>query len=69
MLYDWMKKNNYENCILIHKDLSTRQRKHIFEDINTNKYQYVVATDLVSRGIDIVGADVVISYGLPQEGI
>jgi ATP-dependent RNA helicase CshB len=61
--------NGYENCALIHKNLSTRQRKKIFNDINNNKYKYVVATDLVSRGIDVVGADVVISYGLPQEDI
>jgi ATP-dependent RNA helicase CshB len=52
---------------ILHKDLSTRQRKRVFTDINNNQYQYLVATDLASRGIDIVGADVVISYGLPED--
>jgi ATP-dependent RNA helicase CshB len=52
---------------ILHKDLSTRQRKKVFNEINTNQYQYLVSTDLGSRGIDIVGADVVISYGLPED--
>jgi ATP-dependent RNA helicase CshB len=68
-IYQFMLRNKYTNTALLHKNLSTRQRKHIFNDINANKYQYLVATDIASRGIDIVGADVVISYGLPQEDI
>jgi ATP-dependent RNA helicase CshB len=54
---------------MLHKDLTTRERKNTFKDINANKLQYLVATDLASRGIDVVGADVVISFGLPDEDI
>jgi ATP-dependent RNA helicase CshB len=68
-IYQKMLENKYENIALLHKDLSTRQRKHVFNDINNNKFQYLVATDLASRGIDIVGADMIISYGLPEEDI
>jgi ATP-dependent RNA helicase CshB len=57
------------NVAMLHKDLTTRQRKNIFNNLNKNKYQYLVATDLASRGIDINGADIVISLGLPQEDI
>jgi ATP-dependent RNA helicase CshB len=54
---------------LIHKDLHERDRKKIFNEINHNKYQYVVATDILARGIDIIGADVVISFSLPEDDI
>lgn len=67
-IYDNLIKNFSDKKIgILHKDLSTRQRKRVFTDINNNQYQYLVATDLASRGIDIVGADVVISYGLPED--
>jgi ATP-dependent RNA helicase CshB len=68
-IYKLMINGGYTNTALLHKDLTTRQRKNIFRDINNNKYQYLVASDLASRGIDIVGADVVISVGLPDEDI
>ena len=65
-IYQMMLKQNY-NVVLIHKDLRPRQRKQIFEKINNNQYQYVIATDLLSRGVDLPNVDLVISYGLPQD--
>jgi ATP-dependent RNA helicase CshB len=61
--------NQKINVCLLHKDLTTRQRKNIYREINTNRYQFLVATDLASRGLDINGADIVISYGLPEDDI
>jgi ATP-dependent RNA helicase CshB len=61
--------NREFNVALLHKDLSSRQRKNIYKGASNAKYQYLVATDLVSRGLDIEGIDVVISYGLPDEDI
>lgn len=57
------------NVALLHKDLSTRQRKNIYRDLNKGNYQYLVATDLAARGLDINGVDIVISYGLPEDDI
>ena len=57
------------NVGLIHQDLSQRERKNIFKDINEYKYQYLVATDLIARGVDLPFADIVISYGLPKESV
>jgi ATP-dependent RNA helicase CshB len=54
---------------LLHKDLSTRERKNVYRDINAGRYQYLVATDLASRGLDINGVDVIISYGLPEDDL
>jgi ATP-dependent RNA helicase CshB len=61
--------NNGNNVTLLHKDLTTRQRKNIYQDLQNHNFQYLVATDLASRGLDIEGADVVISYGLPEDDI
>jgi ATP-dependent RNA helicase CshB len=67
-VYQTMLEHQY-NCVLLHKDLSTRQRKTIFKAINKNQYQYLIASDLASRGIDIQGADVIISIGLPEDDV
>lgn len=61
--------NHNVNVALLHKDLSIRQRKNIYREINKGHYQYLVATDLAARGLDINGVDVVISYGLPEDDI
>ncbi len=54
---------------MLHKDLETRERKQVFAKLNNNEYQYLVATDLASRGLDIDGVSDVISFGLPKEDI
>jgi len=58
-----------KNFSVIHKDLSPRERKNIFNNINSNKYQYILASDLASRGLDIKNIDLVISYGLPEDDV
>lgn len=55
------------NAALIHKDIYERKRKQIYRGIIANKYQYLISTDLIARGIDLPFADIVISYGLPQD--
>lgn len=67
-IYQEMLAKKY-NVALLHKDIDSRERKNIFKDIQNNKYQYLVATDLASRGIDIDGVSDVISYNLPQDDI
>jgi ATP-dependent RNA helicase CshB len=61
--------NRNVNVALLHKDLSTRERKNVYRELNTGRYQYLVATDLAARGLDIAGVDVIISYGLPEDDI
>lgn len=51
----------------IHGDLSPRDRKRMMKQINSLEYQYIVATDLASRGIDIEGVSHVINYELPAD--
>ncbi|GGA68504.1 DEAD/DEAH box helicase [Ornithinibacillus halotolerans] len=55
------------NVGIIHGGLSPRERKRILKEIQSLKYQYIVATDLASRGIDIKGVSHVINAQLPKE--
>lgn len=51
----------------IHGDLSPRDRKRMMKQINNLDYQYIVATDLAARGIDIEGVSHIINYELPSD--
>lgn len=52
---------------MMHGDLSSRERKRVLTEIHDLKYQYVVATDLAARGIDIEGVTHIINYELPYD--
>lgn len=52
---------------VLHGGLSNRERTRTVKAINNLQYQYIVATDLASRGIDIKGTSHVINVDLPKE--
>lgn len=51
----------------IHGDLEPRERKQMMRRINNMEYQYIVATDIASRGIDIDGVSHVINIDFPSQ--
>ncbi|WP_179395977.1 DEAD/DEAH box helicase [Lacticaseibacillus absianus] len=51
----------------IHGGIAPRERKRVMKDVADLKYQYVVATDLAARGIDIDGVSLVINAELPND--
>ncbi|MGX7125934.1 DEAD/DEAH box helicase [Enterococcus viikkiensis] len=51
----------------IHGDISPRERKRVMRQVQNLEYQYVVATDLAARGIDIEGVSHVINAEIPQD--
>lgn len=51
----------------IHGDLNPRERKKMMKQIVDLEFQYIVATDLAARGIDIKGISHVINYELPTD--
>lgn len=51
----------------IHGDISPRERKRVMRQVQNMDYQYVVATDLAARGIDIEGVSHVINAELPDD--
>ncbi|QAS54170.1 DEAD/DEAH box helicase [Halobacillus litoralis] len=52
---------------LLHGGLSPRERKRMLKELQSLRYQYIVATDLASRGIDIQGVSHVINAQMPKE--
>ncbi|WP_226583084.1 DEAD/DEAH box helicase [Halobacillus litoralis] len=52
---------------LLHGGLSPRERKRMLKELQNLRYQYIVATDLASRGIDIQGVSHVINAQMPKE--
>lgn len=55
------------NVGVLHGGLTSRERIKTVKAILDLKYEYIVATDLASRGIDIKGASHVINVELPKE--
>ncbi|PEO51445.1 DEAD/DEAH box helicase [Bacillus toyonensis] len=51
----------------IHGDLSPRDRKKMMKQVRDLEFQYIVATDLAARGIDIEGISHVINYEFPSD--
>ncbi|NNM95284.1 MAG: DEAD/DEAH box helicase [Bacteroidia bacterium] len=50
----------------IHSDLQQDIRRQVLLDFTNRKTQVLVATDILSRGIDIDGIDMVINYNVPR---
>ncbi|MGB2992873.1 MAG: DEAD/DEAH box helicase [Paenisporosarcina sp.] len=51
----------------IHGDLAPRERTRMMRQVRELEYQYIVATDLAARGIDIQGVSHVINFELPED--
>lgn len=51
----------------IHGDLEPRERRQMMRRIKNMDYQYIVATDIAARGIDIDGVSHIINMGFPRE--
>lgn len=61
-------KKNRLNAEEIHSDLEQLQREKILLDFRNGKTPILVATDILSRGIDIDTIDLVINYDVPHDG-
>ena len=52
----------------IHSDLEQAQREQVMLDFHSRKIKVLVATDILSRGIDVDDIDLVINYDVPRDG-
>lgn len=52
----------------IHSDLEQNEREQVLLDFKSKKLKILVATDILSRGIDIEDIDLVINYDVPHDG-
>ena len=51
----------------IHSDLNQQEREQVLLDFKNKKVKMLVATDILSRGIDIKGINLVINYDIPSD--
>jgi ATP-dependent RNA helicase RhlE len=51
----------------IHSDRTLFQRREAMDGFRSGRYRILAATDIASRGIDVVGIELVINYDLPQD--
>ncbi len=51
----------------IHSDLNQQEREGVLLDFKNKKIKLLVATDVLSRGIDIKGINLVINYDIPSD--
>ncbi len=51
----------------IHSDLDQKKREEVLGDFKNKKLKILVATDILSRGIDVEDIDLVINYDVPND--
>jgi len=51
----------------IHSDLNQQEREQVLLDFKNKKVKIIVATDILARGIDIKGINLVINYEVPGD--
>ncbi len=66
VLHKQLKSDGF-SCGAIHSDLEQHERISVLNDFKNRKLQILVATDIVSRGIDIDSIDLVINYDVPSD--
>ncbi len=66
MLNDALQKKGY-NSDEIHGDLSQAKRERAMKNFKNAKLQYLVATDVAARGIDVVGITHIFNYDIPED--
>ncbi len=65
-LYEILKTHGF-NCDQLHGDLSQSQREEVMKRFREAEIQYLIATDVAARGLDIEGVTHVFNYDIPQD--
>lgn len=65
-LYKLLRKKNYKVAEM-HSDLEQNQREDVMLDFKAGKINVIVATDIISRGIDVDNIETVINFDVPRE--
>ena len=55
------------NIAQMHSDLSQEERNHVMNDFKAGRVDLVIATDIISRGIDIDDIRLVVNYDVPHD--
>lgn len=54
------------DCAKLHSDISQSKREKTLKKFRKGDLQYLIATDVASRGLDISGVDYVYNYDIPE---
>jgi ATP-dependent RNA helicase DeaD len=60
-------RHEHKRVATMHGDLEQPQRDRIMQDFRDGKIVYLVATDVVGRGIDVTNISHIINYDLPED--
>lgn len=65
-LYEALKGYGY-NCDELHGDLSQAKRERVMKRFRDAEIQYLIATDVAARGLDVDGVTHVFNYDIPED--
>ena len=65
-LYQKLRSKKY-NVAQVSSDLEQEDREKVLLDFRNSTVDIIVATDVLSRGIDIDGIDLVVNYDIPRD--
>lgn len=65
-LAEWMSRDGY-NADALHGDLTQAQRDKVMEKFRKQNLQFLIATDVAARGIDVNDITHIIHYSLPDD--
>jgi ATP-dependent RNA helicase DeaD len=65
-LYEALKENGF-NCDQLHGDLSQAKREQVMKRFRKAEVQFLVATDVAARGLDVEGVTHVFNYDIPED--
>lgn len=54
------------NCVKLHSDIQQSKRERIMKNFRNGDIQYLIATDVASRGLDISGVSNIYNYDMPE---
>jgi len=58
-------KRGYD-CKKIHSDIIQSKRERIMKSFRNGDFQYLIATDVAARGLDITGVSHIYNYDIPE---
>lgn len=65
-LYEALKSKHF-NCDELHGDLSQAKREQVMKKFRDARIQYLIATDVAARGLDVEGVTHVFNYDIPLD--
>lgn len=65
-LYDDLKGRGY-NCAELHGDIPQAKRERVMKSFREAKIQYLIATDVAARGLDVDGVTHVFNFDIPED--